>query len=81
MIQKIYSKMASIQHDKLLHFFYGYFLFQIGALLLDPLSAMVAVLVLVIIKEAYDSRTHKPDPLDLVFTMIPAVVGVAITKI
>ena len=56
-MEKLIKKLASIQHDKLLHSFYGTLIYALASLLSIDL-AIILVIVLAIVKEIYDEYKY-----------------------
>lgn len=82
-METILKKMANIDHDKLLHFFYGYIIFKFVSLFGCTLIAFGVVLTFAVFKEMYDYKhpDHEASFLDFVFTIAPGVVDTLISFI
>lgn len=57
-MEKIIKIMSSIEHDKLLHSFYGTLIFALMLLITNSNIAMVVVIVIAICKEVYDELIY-----------------------
>ena len=64
------------QHDKLLHFFYGFFIFVISDIFINDWYSIIPVFIIAIVKELYDKISKKgtPEIMDVVFTILPAII-------
>jgi len=60
-----------VKHDKLLHFFYGYWIFIIVSVIGGYLIGLVFISVLAGLKEWYDSSrdNHTSDIMDFIYTV------------
>lgn len=56
-MDKIFQKLASIQHDKLLHSFYGTVIYLLLSLF-SPIVAILTVIFVAIAKEVYDEIVY-----------------------
>lgn len=73
-IKQLFSLMAKIPKDKLLHFFWGAILSAPPIYFLEAGFGFFLAVVIVIVKEMYDSRTKgNVELLDVVFGLIPAI--------
>ena len=74
-MEAILSKLANLEHDKLLHFFYGYFIFKFVLLFGNILIALGVVSIVAIFKEIYDYKhpDHNASFMDFVFTVLTGV--------
>ena len=76
-IQEFFVKM--LPHDKMLHFFVGFFLYVISCLIFDDNTALAIVVVVAILKEIRDIIVNKVgDLFDIIFTLIPAIIMILI---
>jgi len=68
--------MFNIAHDKILHFFYGFFIYAISLIFLDRYYDLIPVFIIAIGKEIYDKITKKgtPEVMDFVYTIAPSVI-------
>lgn len=69
-IQKIIENL--FPKDKLLHFFYGFFVFYLTAILVSNIAALGITLGVAILKEASDLciKRTRFDWVDIVFTLL-----------
>jgi len=78
---KIFDILSRIQHDKLLHFFYGTLLSFIGVGLWG-LSGLWITVVIAALKEFGDWYVAgKPDIMDFLWTILPAAMFVLLNLI
>ena len=56
-MDKIFQKLANIQHDKLLHSFYGTVIYLLLSLF-SPIIAILTVIFVAIAKEIYDEIVY-----------------------
>ena len=69
-MDKIFQKLANIQHDKLLHSFYGTVIYLLLSLF-SPIVAILTVIFVAIAKEIYDEVKYGGfDWKDLVATIV-----------
>lgn len=70
-IQEFLIKYLS--HDKLLHFFLGFFIYAIASLFLSDLLTFILVFAIAVAKEIRDEIAYKgADIEDVIYTVIPA---------
>lgn len=70
---------AALPHDKCLHALAGLLIFAlVYAATLRWEWALGAVAAMAVAKEAWDSRTHAPEPLDIVATLAGALPALAV---
>lgn len=64
-----------LQHDKLKHFFFGFFIFLVISLLFGNWVAITVVALVAIAKEVYDKVTGKGfvEWLDVLYTICPGI--------
>lgn len=78
-MEKIIRIMSSIEHDKLLHSFYGTLLFALMLIVVPVWTAFVVVVVVAIMKEVHDQWKYKGfDWKDIVATIIVPLVFVMV---
>lgn len=71
-IKNLLVKLSSIKKDKLLHFFYSFFIVLGLKFILNSLSIIIIVFSLSILKELYDKYNNgSVEVLDIVFTLLP----------
>lgn len=75
-IENFLKILASIPHDKLLHFFYGYAIFKFSSLFVGVYIALGIVTIFAIGKEIYDYKhpEHDASFLDIVYTISVGVI-------
>ena len=70
-MEKIIKIMSSIEHDKLLHSFYGKIVFALMLVVVQVWIAFGVVVVVAIMKEVYDQWKYKgADWKDIVATVV-----------
>lgn len=78
-MEKVIRIMSSIEHDKLLHSFYGTLLFALMLVVVQVWIAFGVVVVVAIIKEVYDQWKYKGfDWKDIVATILVPLVLVMV---
>lgn len=79
-MEKVIRIMSSIEHDKLLHSFYGTLLFALMLVVVQVWIAFGVVVVVAIVKEVYDQWKYKgADWKDVVATvLVPLLLTVVI---
>ncbi len=71
------NKIAEIlKHDKLIHFFVGFFLYVGFSLFFTPLLSLLFVTVAAVLNEIRDEYKNKGafDCIDILFTIAPAII-------
>ena len=64
------KEMAKIPHDKLLHSFYGTFIYLLCSFI-NPLFGIISVIIVAIAKEVYDKVKYKSfDFVDILATIL-----------
>lgn len=67
--------LLKIPHDKLLHFIAGVLVY-LAFHFINPITAMIATLIVAVGKEVYDHKQNrKPDFNDALATMLGGIVG------
>ena len=63
-----------IQHDKALHFMFGFFLYVLSNVFLSDIHSLIIVFIIAIAKETRDEIAYNGgDWKDILFTVIPAI--------
>ena len=71
------NKIANIlKHDKLIHFFVGFFLYVGFSIFFTPLLSLLFTTVLAVLNEVIDENKKKGsfDIIDIIFTVAPAII-------
>jgi hypothetical protein len=75
-IENIFTYLSKINtHDKLSHFFYGFFIFNISLIFLSFFWSLAIVSIVALTKETYDYKipNHESSILDFTYTVLPGV--------
>ena len=71
--KSILAKLAP-RNDRLQHFFYGFFLFKFGCLVVTDLTALAIVFVIAVAIEVNDLETSGFDVIDILFTILTGLI-------
>jgi len=82
-MNKLFSKLANIPQDKLLHFFYGTLMAAPLVALTNPLISLAAIIGIAFGKELYDDLSGKGnlELFDALYTIAPVFIMNAVKYI
>ena len=72
-IKNLLSKLSP-RKDRLQHFFYGFFLFKIGCLVVTALTSLAIVFIIAFAIEIKDIKTSGFDVIDILFTVLTGLI-------
>jgi hypothetical protein len=80
-IEEYLKLLAKIPHDKLLHFFYGFLLFNFLSIFFTFVTSLIILIVAAIAKEVYDYYVpgHESSMADIYYGIAPGVVQTILT--
>jgi VanZ family protein len=75
-MEKILKKLANIQHDKALHFMYGFIIFNLLTVHYSFIISLGIITFIAIIKEIYDYKIpgHEASIMDIIYGIAPGTI-------